>query len=266
MTKTMTTASFGWLKILLAIILLIPAAMAQDFNTLQGTSGMTSEQIQAYIQQQVLISQQTQQPQIVTVQMDQDLLDRLDLIQGTVIQTKNEVAQMQGRFNTLSNNMENLIVNQAVGIVQQGNEDRQAQFNDNVKILKNYINYATNPVRTNLPIIGVFLILTSAFLLWASKQYKLTEGARKPYEFTEPKKVLKEELVPTVVENDKMKREPVPMSIKPEEKPKKRFWKKLPVKTTKQNGTQITEVDQIMLSSLPMSTKIKLLKQLEGDH
>jgi len=162
------------LLLLASIIMLATACHAVDLNT------MTPAELQDYVQslQQQASQPQPMQPTVITIQADQQLNDKLDLLQAELADMKEEMGKMQERFNRLATDTSEAIDQGNKKVVADTSSATQAQISAMAKEQKEYIDQKTNPVRQNAPAIGVFMILTGAFLLWASKQYKLTQGAR----------------------------------------------------------------------------------------
>ena len=197
--------------IIVAILILLSSfAFAQepDLNT------MSAEELQEYVQQLITENQQpaVMQPTVITIQADQQLNDKLDLLTSEVGSMKAEMTQMQDRFNRLATETETKIDQGATKGTADTTTITQKQI-DAFRILTfDYIDQRTNPVRQNAPAIGVFLILTGAFLLWAGRQYKMTGGQRsvelpakpgvEPTTFVVPKK---EEKIIKKIEQDRIK-------------------------------------------------------------
>lgn len=155
-------------------LLLAMPGHAQDIDL----NAMTSLELQAYVQQLQQEANQPVQPTIITIQADRQLTEQLNLLQSEVGSMKDEMSKMQERFNRLVTDTQNAIDTGNEGLRRDLGADMRAYFTEQTEGLQEYINQKTNPVRQNAPAIGVFLILTGAFLLWASKQYKLTQGVR----------------------------------------------------------------------------------------
>lgn len=158
-----------WKMTALFLLLLCSFAAAQepDFNQ------MTPDELQEYI---TLLQNNQVQPQqaplLVTVQIDEELRQSIDMLQTEVGQLKLTNERMQERFaQFVTDNKKNLddaktdIYNQTEIKINTSNEAQS-------KELKEWIRLQTNPVRMNLPVIGIFTMLTAIFLLWTSKLYK----------------------------------------------------------------------------------------------
>jgi len=160
------------LLLLASLLLLSTACYAVDLNT------MTPAELQEYVQGLQQQASQPAQPTIITIQADQQLNDKLDILTSEMANMKDELQKMQERFNRLATDTSEAIDQGNKKVVADTSSATQAQISAMAKEQKEYIDQKTNPVRQNAPAIGVFMILTGAFLLWAGKQYKLTQGAR----------------------------------------------------------------------------------------
>ena len=174
MTNFEKPAGFSIILLLLAVLLLTVSCQATDLNT------MTSDELQAYIldlQQQANKPQPTQ-PTVITIEADTQLKEKLGLLQKELADVKTSMLQMQERFNRLNTDLGNTIAsgnNEVItDIVAQTNQQHKELYDE----ITDYVDQKTNPVRQNAPAIGAFLILAGAFLLWASRQYKLTGGKK----------------------------------------------------------------------------------------
>ena len=163
----------------LALLLLFSApvyAQFPDFNA------MTQAEIQAYVLQQQTPEPVTQPepvlPTIITIQADKDLTDQLDMLQTETADIKSEFTKMQDRFNRLATDTTEAIDNGNKKVIEGVKVENQEQLNNAVDFITDYVDQKTNPVRQTAPAIGAFMILTAAFLLWASKQYKLCQGSQ----------------------------------------------------------------------------------------
>ena len=136
---------------------------------------MTPAQLQAYIQQ---LEGKTSQPQMVTMQADQQLSNQLDLLQSELADMKEEMIKMQGRFNTLATDTKINIETGNNTVIDGVDTKTKKELGILQKSLYDYIDQKTNPVRQNAPAVGAFLILSGCFLLWASKQYRLCQGSQ----------------------------------------------------------------------------------------
>ena len=160
----------------LALLLLFSTTVyAEDVDL----SVMTPAEVQEYITE---LQNQTEQPQqqasVVTIRTDPELAQRLDLLQSELGDLKSSYNQMQERFNRLAQDTGEAILEGNKQVVSEIEVITQDQITISNEEMKDYIDYRTNPVRQNAPSIGVFLILTAAFLLWASRQYKLTNRGK----------------------------------------------------------------------------------------
>jgi len=162
------------LLLLAALFLLAVPCYAAD----PDLNAMTPGELQEYVQRLQSQASQPVQPTIITIQADQQLNDKLDLLQSELAAMKEEMGKMQDRFNRLATDTGEAIDQGNKKVIADLGAGTQAQLAAQTKTQNEYIDQKTNPVRQNAPAIGVFMILTGAFLLWASKQYKLTQGAR----------------------------------------------------------------------------------------
>jgi len=116
---------------------------------------------------------------MITMQADQQLSNQLDLLQRELADMKEEMTKMQERFNKLTTETKENIETGNKAVIDGVDAKTKTELGIFQKSLYGYIDQKTNPVRQNAPAVGAFLILSGCFLLWASKQYKLTGGARK---------------------------------------------------------------------------------------
>lgn len=159
--------------LLFAALLIIPMALAQQ----PDTNTMTTEQLQEYIRQ----LQQAGQPQqtTVTIQVEEKLQQDLEMMIEEIKALKEANTRMEERFGMLVTDTDQKIKESEARSVDKITQNIAKFFETQDINFREFVAMYTNPVRTNLPIIGVFMMLTGAFLLWASRQYELTEGARK---------------------------------------------------------------------------------------
>ncbi len=161
-------------KISLAILVLLCLFSTPCWAA--DTSTMTPEQLQAYVTQ---LEGEVIQPQMIVMQADQQLTIQLDLLQSELADMKKEMTSMQERFNRLATDTKTTIESGNKSVVTDIKTQTQVQLNETLNIVKDYIDQKTNPIRQTAPAVGAFLILSGCFLLWASRQYKLTnQGAR----------------------------------------------------------------------------------------
>lgn len=234
----------------LFILLALGIVFAQDFN------GMSEDQVQAYIAEQVQqqVQAQQQQPQIITTQLDEQTRVTLTRLDGTINELTGEISslktsneQMNLRFAQMSEHFDT----QLEDLLKQVKGYIDAQLSEKLPIetqkLMDYVYEVTNPVRMNLPAIAVFGMLTAVFLLWLSRYYQPKGKRPRP----EPEKIREPELIT--------------------EKPKPQKWVKLPVKVSKKDdepalpkkaGMPVQDEEEIMKANLPLSQKIKLLEEV----
>lgn len=165
-------------KISLVILALLLLFSAPCWAAESDLSAMTPAQLQAYIQQ-LQTDTPTPQAQIVTIQADTQLNNQLTILQEELASMKEEMRKMQDRFGRLATDTSTAIEASNKTIIDGVEAKTSAQLNTQSKEVKDYIDQKTNPIRQNAPAVGAFLILSGCFLLWASRQYKLTQGARK---------------------------------------------------------------------------------------
>lgn len=164
-------------KILLLIavtLLILSYAAAQDINA------MTPEELQAYIQQ--LQAEQQPEPivqQVIVSQVDEELRQDIKLLVNELRDLKEANKRMEERFGKLVTDTDQKIQESELRTIDGVTKNVLGMFKVQEENFKEFVHAYTNPVRMNLPIVGVFLMMTGVFLLWAGKQYKLTEGGRK---------------------------------------------------------------------------------------
>ena len=177
------------LVILLLLTLLAVPVIAEDTN---AAPVMTPEQLQQILEElrEAQPVQQSQQPQVVTAQIDDSLRQTLELLKTEISAIKESNKRMEDRFNRLVSDTEQTIAASEKRTISQTTAnvilEVQRMFEMQEDRFKDFVDWKTNPIRMNLPIVGVFAMCTAAFLLWASRQYRLTEGLRKPKELEKP--------------------------------------------------------------------------------
>lgn len=166
----MTVTKIALLFAALAL-LCIPCAFAQDSNA------MTPEQLQAYIAQ----LQRSAQPQntVITIQTSEQLQSDLSMLKENMAALVTANTKMEERFGRLADDIDARMQasekSQTADLAAQMAKMFSLQETAFLDALRAY----TSPLRQSLPQIGVFAMLAGAFLLWASRQYRLTEGIRK---------------------------------------------------------------------------------------
>ena len=164
------------LLLLTAFLLLSVSCYAeQDLNT------MTPAELQDYVQDlQAQASTPTPiQPTVITIQADTQLNEKMTLLQSELASVKVAMTQMQERFNRLATDTGEKIASGNADVIKKVDENSKTQLTELYKEITDYIDQKTNPIRQNAPAVGAFLILAGAFLLWASRQYKLTNRGEK---------------------------------------------------------------------------------------
>ena len=157
--------------VLLAFLLLFSMqANAIDLNA------MTTDEVQAYITQLQTQASQAQQASVITIKTDPELTQQLSLLQSELKDLKASFGSMQERFNRLATDTSEDIEQGNKQVVADVEIKLKEQLGLVVTDLHEYIDQRTNPIRQNAPAIGAFLILAGCFMLWASRQYKLTGG------------------------------------------------------------------------------------------
>jgi len=86
-------------------------------------------------------------------------------------QLKESNAGMQQKFNTLAQSVKTDIEMSTENIILQVVAQTEDRIVANNTTLKEYVHEVTNPVRMNLPTIGVFAIVTTIFLLLIARTY-----------------------------------------------------------------------------------------------
>lgn len=168
------------MKILTTIFLLMLAgsvfAQVPDLNT------MTQEEFEAFILeiqgQQVPQVPQLPQQTTVTIQVDEELKAKLDILTGEVGEMKEQMKRMQEKFNVLAGETKTTVEENSDRVIMEVGINNEATITLLLNQLADYIAYATNPIRMNLPAIGAFMMLTSAFLIYISRTYDF-KGAKK---------------------------------------------------------------------------------------
>ena len=166
MTKTKLILLF------VSILLLTASCYAVDLNA------MTPDELQDYVaaMQNQIDNPKPIQPTVITIQADTQLNEKIDLLQKELADVKASMNQMQERFNRLATDTSEVIQsgnNEVVTLIDGKMKEQLVLLYDETTA---YIDLRTNPIRQTAPAVGAFLILAGAFLLWASRQYKLTGG------------------------------------------------------------------------------------------
>lgn len=165
-------------KIIVLGFLLLLFALPSYAQADDDMNTKTPEELREYIQQLQAENVQIPQPSIVTIRTDPELSQQLNLLQSELADLKDSFNKMQERFNRLATDTDEAILRGADTIIKGVETNTQKQITDSTNHLEEYIDQKTNPIRQNAPAIGAFLILAGCFLLWASRQYKLTQGGR----------------------------------------------------------------------------------------
>lgn len=192
---------------LAAFLLLLPLCFAQDLN-------MTEEELNALIQQRIAesIPQQPQQPVVVQQQPDEVLHQKVDLLVSELGELKAVNERLQEKFTTLSLEFDAKLSQAAEQIFSQVSADTETKIKASEERVMLFTREQTNPVRMNLPSIGVFLMAVALFLILIARTYSFKgkevaiapkrEGKEKPKKEPEKKKE------PPKVEPPKPKPEP----------------------------------------------------------
>ncbi|HUV71603.1 MAG TPA: hypothetical protein VMW25_01205 [Clostridia bacterium] len=151
----------------LLLALFLQAASAIDVNS------MSQAEFDAYIlsvQQSVPVQQQ------VSVTMDSEMQKQFDIMRTELAETRQAVSRMQEKFAVLAQDNKSNIDAATEKIIAETNAARAKE----ISVLKSeqqaFLTERTNPIRMSLPLIGVFCILTAAFLLYVARTYNFKGG------------------------------------------------------------------------------------------
>jgi len=155
---------------LVAVILVLPFAFAADTNSQDANDVVAAaevlEQLRQAQNQLDQVQQAMSQPQIVTVQIDSQTQSLLKELQGEVSSLKQEVASYQEKFTRLRDEITAKMESEHDVLEGQINAHTDQKSAELFESIKEYMRYATNPVRINLPNFALWLMVTGAFMLF----------------------------------------------------------------------------------------------------
>lgn len=164
----------------------LPGGYADDLNSTQGVSQETVDALQEQVRllQQKTVQLEAQDYQ-QSLQSEERILQEissisasLDVLQDTIIEQQESVKRMEDRFSKLVTDIDLKIKESGNVVIEELDSRNKNSLNKGLSALSDYFREITNPVRLNLPIFGVLLMAAGAFMLWASRTYRLTKGSR----------------------------------------------------------------------------------------
>jgi hypothetical protein len=160
---TMTKIAIGFFLLLF----LLQGVFAIDVNS------MTQAEFDAYI---LSIMQPAPVQQQITATMDAEMQQQFDIMKTELAETRQAVSRMQEKFAVLA--QENKVNTEAASerIIAETKQERANEIAQLKAELQAFIAERTNPIRMSLPLIGVFFILTAAFLLYVARTYNFKGG------------------------------------------------------------------------------------------
>jgi len=155
------------LIVIMAALMLFSPAAAQDLNS------YSEAELNAYIAQ--LIAQQQssiqQQPVVVQIKSDEALNQKIDLIVSQLGELKASSDRLQEKFGVMSTEFDAKLQAAEERIASRQEAKVDEATSGQTAVLQDYVREQTNPVRMNLPAIGVFLMATALFLIFISRTY-----------------------------------------------------------------------------------------------
>lgn len=191
------------LIVLATFLLLLPLCLGLDLNN------MTEAEFNAYVTALIAERVDSQQPVIIQQEPDEVLHQKVDLLVVELGGMKAVNERLQEKFTTLSLEFDAKLTLLGEQLFSQIAGDTEAKIKGSEERVMVFVREQTNPVRMNLPSIGVFLMATALFLIFIARTYsfkgKEIAIAPKREEELEKKKV--------EVKKEKPKPEPKPEPV-----------------------------------------------------
>jgi len=156
-------------------LLLIIPIMLLLFGTVTAIDVNASDEteLNAYIAQLIAEQQSNmpQQPVVVQIKSDESLNQKIELIISQLGELKATDDRMQEKFTTLVVDFDTKLAGTEERVAARQEAKLTEVTDEQTEAMKAYIREQTNPVRMNLPSIGVFLMATALFLILISRTY-----------------------------------------------------------------------------------------------
>lgn len=155
----------------LAFIFLAGTAFGEDVNTEVPPEDTepTQEEIMRQLRESQLRIEELQRrldsPQVVTVQLDTEMRDVIREMQGQLSELSREISSFQEKFNRLRDEVITKFEAGQDSLYIQIMKDVSIQLTAQTKEQNDYVKYLTNPIRINLPNLGLWLMVTGLFML-----------------------------------------------------------------------------------------------------
>lgn len=110
-------------------------------------------------------------PQVFTVQLDDELRNKLNLLQGRLETVDATLGQYQEKFTRLRDDLGAKIEDEGARVKKEVVSDVEDRMAVQTTAMKGHMDYTMNPVRMNLPNFGLWLMVTGLFMLiWGKKR------------------------------------------------------------------------------------------------
>jgi len=158
--------------LILIALFFVPFAFAEDINSPQPTPAELQQMI-ADLKGEVAQSR----AQIVTVQIDQSTQQLLQVLEDKMVAVEQKLDKVEERFLTLRKELSDKIDNLEKVVVAQVETNTNVKIDEAKKEIEDNTRAMTNPIRINLPNLGLWMMVTAAFMLFAGLRHKTAKAA-----------------------------------------------------------------------------------------
>jgi len=150
----------------LAFLFICAGVYANDTNDTESFTTITSEEL-AIALAELRLETQTARNEIVTVRMDSETQQLFARLEDKMVLFEQKLIIIEDRFMILKNDLADKIDTSAAKTTSDISIANNKQIADLTTAFKQFVRDMTNPIRINLPNFGLWLMVTSAFMLIA---------------------------------------------------------------------------------------------------